>query len=204
MRSSRWAFATLLIAEKVWGVGARRVRQNILNRANSCPCKSSCADGPGTLEKGDRRCESVLLFAPAFAVNQVVERFDSLLTQICAKLHIAADAEVAIVLFLDSAHVRVVTFVTQLTILIPRPVAPHSWSIVRHSFESLLWDQSLAYIRRFCRSDFAASYGLLTNLLRPLVYQKRDLGVVIFDERTVEYPSQGTQPPLSAKEAIVT
>src|SRR3569623_700249 len=67
-------------------------------------------------------------------MDEIVERGDIVLLEKIPKFFIAAHTEVSIVLLLDSTHVSVIAFVAQLTVLVARSVAVHSWSVGCHTF----------------------------------------------------------------------
>jgi len=65
-------------------------------------------------------------------MEEIIERVVSFSLQEVTELHVASDVKVAVVLFLDGAHKRVVALVTELAVVIAGAVSFHSCGISSH------------------------------------------------------------------------
>ena len=66
-----------------------------------------------------------VLLVVGFAVDQVVERFDTLAFQQGVQVHIAAHAEIDMVLLLDRADVRIARLFTEFPVFIAAAIGAH-------------------------------------------------------------------------------
>lgn len=84
-------------------------------------------------------CDTILSTGSLLTVDQVVERLDAFTLEIRSELHVTSDTQINTVLLLDRADVRVVPFVTELTVLVARTVATHSRRVVFVVFHTILF-----------------------------------------------------------------
>ena len=76
----------------------------------------------------------LVVFLAQITLNKVVERFQPSFLEQRAKLHVASDAEVAVVLPLYSSDVRVVALIAKLPVLVSGARAAHARIVCTHSF----------------------------------------------------------------------